>query len=188
MESVLGRFHCFRLVIPFESPALCLHPQLRRGAPRCARCSLRGRPCPRRPPPPPPQQAAALCLPAPPSLRCVTVRSVRHWQKGTTTVLSMIRRRAYYLFASVNTGLERYGRNFAVKKIIWIELDFSMEWIIWQIAIFNLHYCVLEKMHDHLFSHIKETIVVLAFKSINLFWLSDWDRITRMAAILLKRS
>ena len=42
-------------------------------------------------------------------------------------MLSMIRRRAYYLFASVNTGLELYGRNFDVKRIILIELDFSME-------------------------------------------------------------
>ena len=39
-------------------------PQLWRGAPRRARRSLRGRPCPRHPQPPPPQQAAALCLPA----------------------------------------------------------------------------------------------------------------------------
>ena len=75
--------------IPLESPALCPHPQLLRGAPRRACRLLCGRPCPRRPP-----QAAALCLPAPPSRRPVTVRSVRHCQKGTTQVLSVIRRRA----------------------------------------------------------------------------------------------
>ena len=38
-----------------------------------------------------------LCLPAPPSRRPVTVRSVRHWQKGTTPVLSVIRHRAFKL-------------------------------------------------------------------------------------------
>ena len=92
--------------IPLESPALCPHPQLRRGAPRCARRSLRGRPCPRRPPPPPPQQAAALCLPAPPSLRPVTVRSVRHCQKGTTPVLSVIRHRA--LATVVDCGISMW--------------------------------------------------------------------------------
>ena len=72
MESVVGRLHCVLRVIreqsPLESPALCPHPQLWRGAPRRARRSLRGRPCPRHPPPPPPRQAAALCLPEPPSL------------------------------------------------------------------------------------------------------------------------
>ena len=77
--------------ISFESPALCLHPQLRRGAQRRSRRSLCGRPCPRCPQLPPPQQAAALCLPAHPSRRHVTVRTVRNWQKGTTPVLSVIR-------------------------------------------------------------------------------------------------
>ena len=80
--------------VPLESPALCPHPQHRRGALHSARLSLRCRPCPRHPLPQPPQQAAALCLPAPPSLRPVTVQSLRCCQKGTTLVLSVIRRRA----------------------------------------------------------------------------------------------
>ena len=50
--------------IQLESPALCPHSQLLRGAQRRARCSLRGRPCPRSPPPQPPQDAAAQCLKA----------------------------------------------------------------------------------------------------------------------------
>ena len=112
MESVLGRPHCVRRVIreqsPLESPALCPHPQVRRGALRRARRSLRGRPCPRHPPPPPPQQAAALCLPAPPSLRPITVLSVRHWQKGITPVLSVIRRRALAMVADCGISTWRW--------------------------------------------------------------------------------
>ena len=79
---------------PLELPALCPHPQLRRGVQRRARRSFRCGQCPRHPPPPPPQQAAALCLPVPPLQRPVTLRSVRHWQKGTTPALSVIRSRA----------------------------------------------------------------------------------------------
>ena len=79
MQSVLGRLslssqhHIIRRVIWVQSlksqprPALYPHPQLRRGLPRRARPSLRGRPNPRRPPPHPPQHAAAHRRPAPPS-------------------------------------------------------------------------------------------------------------------------
>ena len=56
--------------IPFGVARAMAHPQLWRGAPRRARRSLRGRPCPRLPQPPPPQAAAASPTsrrPVPPS-------------------------------------------------------------------------------------------------------------------------
>ena len=74
---------------PFQSPAL-YHPQLRRGAPRHARRSGASRQAV-----PSPSAAAASPTsrhPVPP--RPVTVLSVRHWQKGTTPVLSVTRRSA----------------------------------------------------------------------------------------------
>ena len=56
----------------------------------------------------PPQQAAAQSLRAPPLLRPETVRSVRHWQKGTTPVLFVIMRRALATVADFQLGISMW--------------------------------------------------------------------------------
>ena len=103
-ESVLGRLHCVRRVIreqsPLESPALCctLNSGEARRAALVARfaaghaLAIRSRRLPNKPPPCASQRL--LRGAPPPSRRPVNVGSVRHLQKGTTPVLSVIRRRA----------------------------------------------------------------------------------------------
>ena len=72
-------------------------PQLWRGAPRRARRSLRGRPCPRHPQPPPPQAAATSPTsrrPVPPSASFAAPRNRAEREALADPVLSVIRRRA----------------------------------------------------------------------------------------------
>ena len=105
-----GRLHFFRGTI--REYSLFSHsryaPPLNSGKARRSALvapALRGRPCPRRPPPLLPQQAATQCLQAPPSRCPVTVRSVRHWQKGTTPVLSVTRGRALVMVADCGISM-----------------------------------------------------------------------------------
>ena len=117
MKLMLGRLSLFRAgdigTIPFESqslPALCPHPQVRRGAPRRARHSLGGLPTLAV------RHSSLLnmqptqCLQAAPSRRPVTGRSVRHWKKGTP-VLSVMRCRALVTVAdcSISMYLPQHG-------------------------------------------------------------------------------